>query len=236
MKLGLGLPGPVRQVAGEAWASRTHVEEISAVQFFRLSAELAALNASPRLLEVASRAVHDETRHRELCAELAQAYGVDPGPLARAPALAPAGLELFERCLYAAVAHCCVAETESMATLSTLVREAEPPEVRRALVAIARDEVEHAQLGWAIAAWAAKERSLSFLGRALPSMLEPGAGPLFRQAPPAADDGRLALHGVLPWSRRRQVFLSAFEEVLIPGWGRFGIDGAAAREWLRRKG
>ena len=232
MKLGLELPAPVRQYIGQAWAGRTHVEEISSVQFERLAAALRTLGAPAKLGEVASRAAGEEAQHRALCADLAHAYGVDPGPPAAAEPLAPAGLPVFEACLYTAVAHCCVAETESMATLTELVREAGPPEVRSALVSIARDEVQHAQLGWAIVTWAARERSLSFLAPFLPAMLEPGAAPLFDVTPGSADDPRLLLHGVLPARRKREVFTETFLEVLLPGLERVGIDSARARRWL----
>ena len=233
MKLGKDLPASLRQLIGEAWASRTQVEEISAVQFHRLAADLAALQAPLRLIEVATRASGEELHHREFCADLALAYGVDLGPLATAPPLAPPGMPLFEACLYAAVAHCCVAETESMATLTELVREAGPKEVRSALQIIARDEVEHAQLGWATVTWASRERSLSFLDRSLPAMLAPGAGPLFREVAAGADDQRLLQHGVLPVTRKREVFIAALQEILLPGLTRVGIDGASARSWLR---
>lgn len=232
--LGLELPEPVRQLVGDAWAARTHVEEIAAVQFARMAEGFETLKAPPKLAEVARAAVADESRHRALCADLALAYGVDPGSRAEAPWLAPGGLPPFETHVYAAVAHCCVAETESVATLTQLVRQAGPQEVRQALVEIARDEVEHAQLGWAVLAWAAQQRSLSFLGAFLPAMLQPGGGPLFRSVPEGADDVRLLSHGVLPAASKRQVFIEALEEVLLPGLERAGVDGAHARAWLAR--
>lgn len=230
--LGLELPPPLRQLVGESWAARTHVEEVSAVQFHRLAAQLTALSAPGKLIDVAALSVGDEGRHRELCALLAISYGVEPGPLAPAFPLAPPGMPAFEACLYAAVAHCCVAETESVATLTGLIGQAGSPEVRSALSTIARDEVQHAQLGWAIVAWAAQERSLSFLGRFLPGMLEPGAGPLFRPAPAGAEDPRLIPHGVLPAAQKRGVFITTLEEVLLPGLERVGIDARSARSWL----
>jgi hypothetical protein len=141
-------------------------------------------------------------------------------------------LPAFETCLYAAVAHCCVAETESVATLTELIRAVGPDEVRSALVRIARDEVQHAQLGWAVVTWAVGLKPLGFLAAALPRMLEPGGGPLFRPSPAEADDERLRAHGVLPMHAKRSVFIDALEEVLLPGFARAGIDGASARAWL----
>jgi len=232
---GLELSDPLRRLVGEAWAARTHVEEISAVQFGWLAEGLGELGAPARLVEVARRAAADEGRHRGLCADLASAYGVAPGPASEAARLAPAGVAAFEAAVYAAVAHCCVAETESVATLTELVRAAGPAEVRSALVAIAHDEVEHARLGWAVLTWAAQQRPLGFLARWLPAMLEPGAGPLFQGARAGADDERLRAHGVLPAASKRRVFTETFEQVLLPGLERAGVDGASARAWLDEK-
>ena len=92
-----------------------------------------------------------------------------------------------------------------------------------------------AQLGWAIVTWAARERSLSFLDRFLPAMLEPGAAPLFDATPGHADDPRLLLHGVLPAARKRAVFTETFLEVLLPGLERVGIASTQARRWLERR-
>ncbi len=101
----------------------------------------------------------------------------------------------------------------------------------RALLIISRDEIEHAQLGWAVASWGAQQRSLSFLGKQLPAMLGPGAGPLFQPSPQGADDLRLREHGVLPLAQKRRVFDTTFLEVLLPGLERVGIDVARARAW-----
>lgn len=233
--LGLTLPAPLRRFAGDAWATRTHVEETSAVQFERLASELEKLGAPRLLIDVASRAVTEEQEHRELCLSLAEAYGVEPGPRAEAATLAPPGLPAFERCVYAAVAHCCVAETESVATLTELISAAEPVQVRNTLVRIARDEVQHSRLGWAVLTWAARQKPLAFLGRALPAMLEPGAGPLFQPAPAEADDVRLRAHGVLPLAQKRRVFTEALDGVLLPGFARAGVDAQSARDWLNAR-
>lgn len=232
MTPGAELPPLLRRLVGEAWATRTHVEERSTAQFERLASGLRALRAPPRLAEVAQRAASEERRHRALCGELAEAYGVPPGAEVAAGALAPAGLPPFETWVYTAVAHCCVAETESVATLTELVRAAGPPAVRVALVTIARDEVEHAQLGWAVVAWAAQQRPLAFLARWLPAMLESGGAPLYRAPPAGAGDERLRAHGVLPAPDKRRVFEATLEGVLLPGLARAGVDGAIARAWL----
>lgn len=236
MTLGEALPVPVRELVAAAWAFRVEVERAATVQFERLAEGLEAVSAPGRLVEVAARAAAEERRHGALCGELAASYGAQvagdgPSPLP----LAPAGLSTFEGLCYAMVAHCCVAETESVATLTALIRRAGPPAVRQALVAIARDEVEHAQLGWAFLAWAGPRQPLGFLGPYVPRMLAPGADALFEAVALEGEDPRLVAHGVLPHALKRQVFRESLEEVVLPGLAAASVDGAPARRWLAER-
>ncbi len=227
------LPGGLKALVASAWAFRARVEADATVQFQRLAASLEAAGAPARLVQVARLAVEEEARHRGLCDRLARAYGGGglQGTPEPPPPLAPAGLTGRAALAYAVVAHCCIAETESVATLTLLIPRAGPPEVKQALQAIARDEVEHAQLGWAALTWLGADR-LDFLEPWLPAMLEPGAGPLFRAPPAGAEDPRLVAHGVLPAAEKKEVFLEAMEGVVLPGLKRAGIPGDSARRWI----
>lgn len=233
MRLGETLSREARRAVAEAWSFRAGVEAEATVQFERLAAGLVAVSAPERLVDAAQSASVEERRHGELCRELALAYGAEavvarPG----APWLAPTNLVGLEALAYAVVAHCCVAETESVSTLSELVKAAGPPLVRRTLVSIARDEVGHAQLGWAFVAWAARVRSLAFLDQLLPRMVTPGAAPLFESGSAVEEDPRLIEHGVLPLPKRREVFCAALQEVVLPGLARAGVDGGPTKAWL----
>jgi rubrerythrin len=233
VRLGEALSPAARRAVAEAWSFRVGVEAAATVQFERLAAGLLAVSAPDRLVEAAQSASREEQVHGTLCAELAEAYGAPPvAALPEPPLLAPANLVGLEALAYAMVAHCCVAETESVSTLSELIKEAQSPLVRRTLVAIARDEVGHAQLGWAFVAWAARVGPLSFLAPLLPRMVTPGAAPLFEPALAAEEDPLLIEHGVLPLPKRREVFCAALQEVVLPGLARAGVDGRPARAWL----
>ena len=227
----------MNEVAARAWAHRAAVERASTVQFERLVALLHALDAPLVLINLAGTAADDERRHEALCTTLARSGGVEPRFPTEVPELAPSGFDDFERCAWLAVAHCCIAETESVATLSTLVprpdagREAV---VQQALVEIARDEVKHAQLGWAVVNWLAAKRSLSFLAPGLPAMLEPGARPLYGQAAEGPAEAGLFREGVLPVATARALFEETLFGVVLPGLARVGVDGASAREWVAR--
>src|SRR5207237_1269423 len=78
--------------------------------------------------------------------------------------------------LYEIVAACCITETESVATLATLLTGTAEPRVRTVVHEIARDEVVHGRMGWAHLAREAAVRDVSFLSSWVPSMLEGGLG------------------------------------------------------------
>lgn len=236
-----GGPAPserARVLAASAWRFRWQVELEAEDRFARLAGRLAELGAAAPLVELARRASRDEQRHAALCAEMASEYGA-PVPAAGAlPAaeIAPAGLALRGRVLYEVVAACCVAETGSMAVLTTLLASAREPRLRRVLRELAADEVGHARLGWAHLAGEHREGATAFLGPWLPAMLQGSiAEDLFRPASPDREDPALLDLGVLPHGQQREVFTGTLEEVVLPGLERCGVDTAPARAWLAER-
>lgn len=227
------LEDALRRGVGAAWAFRVDVEREAMGHFTRIAEGLEREHAPGQLLAAAVVAADDERRHGELCGELASDYGEAPPPRADAQRpLAPRSMGPSEALAYDVVAQCCVAETESVATVTSLIRRAEPSAVQQVLVAIGRDEVRHAQLGWAFVAWASQRRGLRFLGPYLPSMMAPAAEGLFEPHAPGADDAALARHGVLPRQEQRALFLATMEQVVLPGLERAGVPCESARRWL----
>lgn len=225
----------LRRRAGEAWSFRARVESEAALRFDRLAAEIATLDADSPVPASMRRAADDERRHEKLCAGLAAAYGetAQPGSDAR---IAPARLLPREAALYEVVAACCITETESMATLATLLAENAEPRVREVLHEIARDEVAHARMGWTHLSREAAAADVSFLSSWIPAMLQGTVdGALFASAEPELESPELLRYGVLPHSRKREIFTGALEEVVFPGLEKFHIDTAPAREWLSRQ-
>jgi hypothetical protein len=168
-----------------------------------------------------------------------------------AASIAPDGLGAREAILYEVVASCCITETESVATVATLLAGEPEPTVREVLHEIARDEVVHARMGWAHLAretMAAEERALhatgggrgpphpiavSFLSRFIPAMLAGTVDDaLFASVPAGPDEEDLFRHGVLPATRKQEIFVRTLQEVVFPGFEAFGIDPAPGRAWL----
>jgi hypothetical protein len=223
-------------IAGEAWRFRTLVEREAHVRFAKMAESLRRHGFDPDLADRTARASDDEKRHAALCLELATDLGAAvPEGGWEAPSLAPASFDARDALLYEAAAQCCVAETESMATLSVLMDAMNPSRFRDAVVTIARDEVEHARIGWAVLGKEREKRSLSFLAPHLAAMIETGGAPLFAD-PPNEEDESLIAFGVLRHLDKRRVFVEALAEVIVPGFERLGIATSAIERWLAERG
>jgi hypothetical protein len=150
------------------------------------------------------------------------------------PEIAPTAFNARQALTYDLVSACCVTETESAGVLTTLLSADPDPEVRAVLHQIARDEVDHARLGWAWLAHVSGTDALSYLAPTLPSMLS-GTVPdsLFQPAArPEQESAQLLWCGVLPHTQKRSVFVRMLREVVFPGLANFAIDVAPAEAWL----
>jgi Rubrerythrin len=221
-----------RRVAGEAWAFRARVEEEATLRFTRLAGAIAGFDAGSPVPGLMRRAAADEQRHAALCAGLAAFYG-HPVSAGRDEPIAPAHFSPRAAILYEVVAACCITETESVTTLTTLLAETVEQQVRDVLHEIARDEVTHGRMGWAHLAREADSSDVSILSPWIPAMLAGAAGEsLFAPALPELEDPDLPRDGVLPHSVKRAIFTGTLEGVVFPGLERFGIDAGPARAWL----
>jgi Spy/CpxP family protein refolding chaperone len=151
-----GLREAPRQGSGcELGALYAHVawlEAASVPAFLRLADELAAHGAPAALVKAARRAAGDEVRHTRAMQALARRHGASM-PEVDLPPFQPRSLEAM--CTENAVEGC-VRETFGALVTGWQARTAGDAEVRRALDPISRDELRHAELAWAVDAWAAE--------------------------------------------------------------------------------
>jgi rubrerythrin len=223
----------LQDVVAGAWAVRYRIETEASLRFGSLAQRMAAFGAPVALVELAERASKDETRHAAHCERLFRGLGGKTlTAVEHVVEYAPPALPESERLTYELVSQCCVAETESMATLVTLLDAAETAELKAVLQELARDEVHHSRLGWAYLAWARPRVDFGFLGALLPGMLGGNAGDLF--APPTQEFNRpeLLRQGVVPHSMRQQVYVETLQSVVFPGFEMLGVDTAPAKGWL----
>jgi hypothetical protein len=127
------------------------LEAASVPAFLRLAEELTAHGAPEALVKAARRAAADEVRHTRAMQALARRHGAIM-PEVNIPPFQPRSLEAM--CTENAVEGC-VRETFGALVTGWQARTAGDTEVRRALGPISRDELRHAELAWAVDAWAA---------------------------------------------------------------------------------
>jgi len=197
-----GFAGAPDGLAGQ-WRENGKTEHASVAAFARLTLDLMALGAPPRLIAAANQDALDEIRHTELCFSLARALdgrSVEPAPfpeaqrvstLPRSRTLALAKLavdSLVDGALHEGV---------SARIISRLSRRCEVPAIRAALREIASDEGRHAAHGWWVVDWCLEEG-----GRPVQEALLGALGALPKQMrselPQAARDGgweRWGIHG-----------------------------------------
>jgi len=226
-----------RRHADQVWAARHGVETGAALRFGSLSRRLWEAGAPEALVELSARAARDETRHASRCEDILRSRKAPvPPPETRVLEYAPLELTPEQRLAYEVVAQSCVSETESMATLVTLLDAAHDEMLKTILHELARDEVQHARLGWGYLTWARPRMDLAFLAPLLPRMAAGTAGPdLFRAGPPGTDDPALFHFGVVPHSERQRVYLETIDTVVIPGMVEHGVDTAPLQRWAEQQ-
>ncbi|RKG56261.1 hypothetical protein D7X30_25000 [Corallococcus sp. AB011P] len=140
---------------GALFAKMAHLEAASVPAFERLAEELAEHGAPEHLVRAARRSAKDEVRHAEAMESLARRHGA-PMPELKVEPFQSRSLEALA--IENAVEGC-VRETFGALLAGWQARSAEDAQVRESLGTIAPDELRHAELSWAIDAWALEQLS-----------------------------------------------------------------------------
>jgi hypothetical protein len=199
------VPAEVRPALAAQWRENGRTEHASVAAFARLTLDLMALGAPPRLLQDAQRDAQDEIRHAELCFSLARGLdGRSERPAAFPRAARARTLSRFRTLALAQLAvnslvDGALHEGVSARVIAQLAQRCEFPEIRAVLKELAADEGRHCAHGWDAVEWClaeggwAVQRALAGALRTLPT----------------------TLRSPLP------------EEASTGGWERFGIHGHA---------
>jgi hypothetical protein len=208
------VPAELRPALAASWLHAAQLEHASIASFGQFALQLLALGAPSELVERAHVAALDEIEHARICFALASAYGSErygPGSLDAVTGGFSSDLQTI---VCANVEEGCVGETLAALEAQEAARRATDAAVRAALEAIAFDEEQHAQLGWAVWGWALgvapelKGACETAFDRAIASTR---AG-----LPDDASGQELEPHGRLANSTRRALALRNIEEVLTP--------------------
>ncbi len=209
----LDAPPSVTELApqlADHWSRVGRMEHASIAAFARLSLQLISLGAPPSLIDRATKAMADESRHAKIAFSLASHYAsqdVGPGPLPVDGALAELDLTSLVRL---SIREGCVGETAAALVVRDGALSCEDPTLKAQLLGIADDELEHAELAWATIAWAVAK--------------DPGQRATIRDElarldlrdHPAAQDEPLARHGVVSEQRFRNLRTRALRELVAP--------------------
>jgi len=206
--LGFGAPVPGREVG--AHFARAACMEAGSVDAFRiLRDELRAHGAPARLVRAASKAMRDELRHTRQSAALARRYGAQPIPAPPRPATPARDLETIAR---ENAVEGCVRETFSALECLWQGHAASDPVIRATMARIARDELKHMALSWAVHRWAMAKLSPAARAKVRDAQREEVAAVKRELAlDPAAC---LRDHAGLPRARQAMTLIRAIEERL----------------------
>jgi hypothetical protein len=203
-----------------------------------MSTELGEVGADPVVVEGAREASEDEARHRDLCALIAERFG-ERDPKNYEPPRVRIGrsdMEPRDRLLWEVVAVCCISETMNTSLLTRCQEVAKDEQISGTLHELLKDEVRHAQLGWA---HLASERAAGrgrFLRDVLPIMLDASIEPGFLDGtlqPPWTDS--LLDYGELPMPELIQIYCETLTEVVFRGLDAMGVDTSLGRAWLQER-
>lgn len=224
-------------IAGH-WKRRTRSELEVGRAFAAMVPLLRDRRAPSAVLDRLERGSDEETRHSEICAQLAEAYAgeaverpkIDSVPLPRFDV----GDEDLELALLVA-GMCCVNETIATAWISSCMAAAEAPLAVMANRIHLHDEIQHAQVGWAyLASDAVSDATRSALGPLLPRLIEANASGWERDDPMLPPEG-IPSHGHLPFEVSRRVFVDSVRDLVLPGFAHVGVDTGVARAWLAQR-
>jgi len=211
-----GVPSALRARLGHEWTRVALMEHASIAAFARFTLQLMSLGAPPELIERATSAMADETKHAKACFAVASAYTGEPvGPGLLSVARSLDETSLCEVVL-TAIREGCVGETVAAIEAREACEHASDPALRALLLTISQDETRHAELAFGFVRWAlaqgdatlraAVQRELAALER------EP------TRAPRALDvaECELLQNGVVPPKLRQVIRARAISEVILP--------------------
>jgi hypothetical protein len=210
-----GLSSQLCQRAAQAWAHIGQMEHASVAAFARFALQLLQLAAPAELIERATQAMADETRHAQLAFGVASQYARAPlGPSVLDIERSLGGTSLVE-VIELVVREGCIGETVAALEAREAAEHAADRCLAELLRVIADDELRHAELAWRFVSWALEQAP-----RQVASVLERELGRADSAcAPdPAASAAELELlrHGIPHGALRQELRRAAFRDVIAP--------------------
>ena len=200
----------------EKWTRIALMEHASIAAFARFSLQLMSLGAPAELIECATRAMADETKHAKACFAIASHYAgelLGPGRLAIERSLDESSLTEI---VLNTIREGCVGETVAAIEAREAAEHAEDPALRALLLAISEDETRHAELAYRFVQWA-----LTLGGSELDLTVQREFSALAVEArhtlhKPNGADNDLLRHGIVSEPMREAIRAQALTKVILP--------------------
>jgi len=223
------LPSTLRARLAERWAHIARMEHGSIAAFARFALQLLSLGAPAELVERATSAMADETRHAKACFAIASSYAtapLGPGQLVLSHCLDESSLRDI---VLNTIREGCVGETVAAVEAREAAEHVADPALRALLLSISDDETRHAELAYRFVQWALGhgDRQLERAVRAEFAAQRKAGGPAARGALTDLET-ELLRHGIVPDTLRRAIRAQTMAEVIMPcSRALFGSEAAA---------
>jgi hypothetical protein len=198
------------------WARDAAYEHASVASFGKLALELIAFGAPADLLRRCHQAALDEVRHAEIAFAVASRYaGASLGPDSLVEARRVEGATSLAELAVAALHEGCFGETVAAVVASRQAGCCDDPALASLYATIADDEASHAELAFAIVAWAVAsggETVKSHLRRAVAAAVQRERA----LEVSVSEEHRSVARGRLSAEQRASIRRRAIDEIVAP--------------------
>jgi hypothetical protein len=220
----------------ETWLLRAAMERRVGDSFAVVRDALRRRGAATELVELAERAIDDESRHEELSRVVASKFaGKELSLPRRLPLEVPAhkGASPELRDTLHIVGQCVFNETTASAYLEcSLDHATDGTLAKSALRELLSDEIDHGRIGWAHLA-ACDARTRAEVAPWLHAMAFTNLKEWRRETP--YDDSHtdaMTKQGVPPAKVVHEAFIDALRTLIVPGFEQLGMEVGALKKWL----
>ena len=220
------LPDAERAGLVRHWQRRAGSEQRIGLAFRQMLPVLRAVGASQVVVGLLDLCASDELRHAEICVRVAERYAGSDVELASRDRVSLPSFGARDERLEAALliaGTCCINETLATVWLEQSLAASATPLATYANRAHLRDEIDHAQLGWAHLASEALDPDLrEALGCCVPRLIAANL-PLWLEPDPHIPPAGIAGHGQPPHREIERALRRAVTEILLPGFAHVGV-------------
>ena len=200
----------------EKWTRIALMEHASIAAFARFTLQLMSLGAPASLVERATAAMADETKHAKACFAVAGAYAgtsLGPGRLAIEHSLDDSSLEEI---VLNTIGEGCVGEVVAAIEAREAAEHVTEPALRALLLVISEDETRHAELAYCFVQWALSQAGLELEGAVKREFARLAAAPASASRELSNHDRALLDCGIVPDAMRVAIRQKAVAEVTLP--------------------